>query len=350
MGVLFAGDAIKKLINSGATFVEDMVDIFHDNKGNVSSFFGSALQNLRDFGKGIEWEELGKSLSDIAIVMSGALTQFLNWITDPKVSGQLGLAMEGLLRYLPVIATGVGRLVVKVLGFEELKDEHGMGTGQFVETSLPGFANVTDTLTGGLASTVAGGVASLISGTRNLFRSDSVVERILRVENEVLPGGKFRGEMVEMFRRDDGMPVNPFLHDVGGRWFLKPYPRRGVPIDTVDYLEEHPEDRRNFLMGMVGFKGGYHEQATGIPGTIEDAIITSDGQVIQTDPEDSIYAFKGDVSIAPANQVREYGWRDFSGGDSGRGNQNGVVNNYINSSNFDFTGMSPAPEFDPVGV
>jgi hypothetical protein len=86
---------------------------------------------------------------------------------------------------------------------------------------------------------------------------------------------------------------------------------------------------------------------------VNDAIITSEGQVIRTDPEDNIYAFKGDVSIAPANSVRE-----FSGSSSGRdGGQSGsstsvsnVTNNYINNSNFNLSDLLPGSEFDPVGV
>jgi hypothetical protein len=82
----------------------------------------------------------------------------------------------------------------------------------------------------------------------------------------------------------------------------------------------------------------------------EDAIITSDGQVIETDPEDSIYAFKGSVSIAPANQMREYSGGSF-GGDSDAGrSRGGDINNFFNNSNYDFTGMLPVPVFDPVGV
>jgi hypothetical protein len=86
-------------------------------------------------------------------------------------------------------------------------------------------------------------------------------------------------------------------------------------------------------------------------GRLEDGIITSDGQIIHTDPDDSIYAFKGDVSISPANRMNEY-----SGSMDNRfpGNPpqgfGPVTNNYVNNSNLQFMDLNPAPEFDPVGV
>jgi hypothetical protein len=95
--------------------------------------------------------------------------------------------------------------------------------------------------------------------------------------------------------------------------------------------------------------------------SVEDAIITSDGQVIRTDPEDNIYTFKGDVSIAPANAQGGVSMapanttREFSGSPVGYNNQqssvvNNVTNNYINQSNFNLSDLLPGSEFDPVGV
>jgi hypothetical protein len=98
------------------------------------------------------------------------------------------------------------------------------------------------------------------------------------------------------------------------------------------------------------------------PGDVEDAIITSDGQVIKTDPEDNIYAFKGDVSIAPANgrgggvsMEPANSMREFSGSPAGYSNQqssvvNNVTNNYLSQSNFNLSDLLPGSEFDPVGV
>jgi hypothetical protein len=96
---------------------------------------------------------------------------------------------------------------------------------------------------------------------------------------------------------------------------------------------------------------------------VDDAIITSEGQVIHTDPEDSIYAFKGDVAIAPAgsggsgevSMAPANAVRGYSGSPSGYGNQqsnvtNNVTNNYINQSNFNLSDLFPGSEFDPVGV
>jgi hypothetical protein len=94
---------------------------------------------------------------------------------------------------------------------------------------------------------------------------------------------------------------------------------------------------------------------------VGDAIITSDGQVIHTDPEDNIYAFKGNVSISPANSGTDVSVnpansvREFSGSPADRGNQqanvvNNVTNNYLSQSNFNLSDLFPGSEFDPVGV
>jgi hypothetical protein len=93
------------------------------------------------------------------------------------------------------------------------------------------------------------------------------------------------------------------------------------------------------------------------PVTAKDAIITSDGQVIHTDPEDNIYAFKGDVSIAPANSMREFSGAPVSYNNSqstvnnnNNSNSSNVTNNYVSNSNFNLADLFPASEFDPVGV
>jgi hypothetical protein len=87
-----------------------------------------------------------------------------------------------------------------------------------------------------------------------------------------------------------------------------------------------------------------------LPSPVEDAIITSDGRIIHTDPDDSIYAFKGDVSIKPANRMAESsraGGGVFDGSSQGASN---VTNNYVNNSNFNFVDMNPGPKFDLVEV
>jgi hypothetical protein len=100
-------------------------------------------------------------------------------------------------------------------------------------------------------------------------------------------------------------------------------------------------------LGEVNMKG------MGIYNTpdIEDAIITSDGQVIHTDPEDSIYAFKGAVSIAPANSTREFSGSPINNDNSqSNSTTNNITNNYVSQANFNLADLFPASEFDPVGV
>jgi hypothetical protein len=86
------------------------------------------------------------------------------------------------------------------------------------------------------------------------------------------------------------------------------------------------------------------------PQKIDDGVITSDGKVIQTSPEDNIYAFKGDVSIAPANSMREFSGSPVSYNNSQTHSTSNVTNNYISQSNFNLADLFPASEFDPVGV
>jgi hypothetical protein len=98
--------------------------------------------------------------------------------------------------------------------------------------------------------------------------------------------------------------------------------------------------------------GSYQIKSSNPGGVINvnDAIVTSDGQVIHTSPEDNIYAFKGDVQIAPANQVREFSGSPVSYNNSQSSSSSNVTNNYINNSNFNLADLMPASEFDPVGV
>ena len=76
---------------------------------------------------------------------------------------------------------------------------------------------------------------------------------------------------------------------------------------------------------------------------VDDAIITSDGQVIHTHPDDTIYAFKGDVAINPLDG---YG---NTQGISQANTPNGGINYYSNS-NYDLDGFSPYSEFSPVSA
>ena len=92
------------------------------------------------------------------------------------------------------------------------------------------------------------------------------------------------------------------------------------------------------------------EQDARVRTSVRDAVITSKGEVIQTHPDDNIYAFKGDVSINPSNPTREFsGFSNSTSVASGDSASQNITHNHY-SSNYNMDGMTPFSDFCPVGV
>jgi hypothetical protein len=148
----------------------------------------------------------------------------------------------------------------------------------------------------------------------------------------------------------DSAEANPFTREVSEKDAL----RMGVSQSNMrPGIEKIELVRRRFAAEEAYIEE--HGSADGFdPLSVDDAIITSDGQVIHTNPDDNIYAFKGDVSIAPANQVREYpgfpSGGPFQQNNNSSTNNSNVVNNFISQVSAQLADMLPYSEFEPVGV
>jgi hypothetical protein len=162
-------------------------------------------------------------------------------------------------------------------------------------------------------------------------------------------------ETGEMYRVRKGVDREPFIGAIND--YMWPLQSWGS-VKDASVLSKYAD-----VVGTVGALGsGSSVKDAGVEGTVEgvksgtsveDAIITSEGQVIHTDPEDNIYAFKGDVSIAPANRTREFSGSPvaYNSQQSSVVNNNNVTNNYnVLQSIFNGQGLLPGSEFDPVGV
>jgi len=83
-----------------------------------------------------------------------------------------------------------------------------------------------------------------------------------------------------------------------------------------------------------------------------DLIISSDGQIFEPSPQDSIFAVKnGSVSLQPSYPVSSVSANPSVGTESTQKSQtSNVTNVYNSSSNVDLSGINPFSEFCPVGV
>jgi phage-related protein len=84
----------------------------------------------------------------------------------------------------------------------------------------------------------------------------------------------------------------------------------------------------------------------------DDLILSSDGQVYETAPDDSVLAIKnGAVSMSPSNPISSVSaGTPVAQGSQGGGSTSTVTNVYNQSSILDSAGVSPFSQFSPVGV
>lgn len=115
---------------------------------------------------------------------------------------------------------------------------------------------------------------------------------------------------------------------------------QGIWKDTtfiVNYLAESEREVMDVLRRRV---------------SANDLIISSDGQVFETAPNDSVLAIQnGSVSMQSSSPVSGLSSSVERGAEfSQRSSSQGTTNNVYNNSNIDLTGASPFSEFCPVGV
>jgi len=140
--------------------------------------------------------------------------------------------------------------------------------------------------------------------------------------------------------------------------------------------ETSVNDLSNLLLGnesssdQVGILRGIHKDTTVIASILlesnrdivdlierkarrpNDLIISSDGQVYEPAPTDSILAIQnGQVSMQSSSPISSVSGRSSFSTDSSQGSSNSNVTNvYNSSSNVDFNGINPFSDFCPVGV
>jgi hypothetical protein len=255
-----------------------------------------------------------------------------------KLGSIVGPALFGMSPLVGALTFGVGATVVSSL-FELMtaNTNKAMGLDSLDLSTPEGQAAALERaqVLGAAMPGVPGMEASPVTG-------ESVEKAIARVEN-------LRRGWYEL------------RHPTPEKQYLNLVSSGVSPLDARVFADEYASTYVPYEIYASTTAGGVSAEATSV-GEVEDAIVTSDGQVIKTSPEDSIYAFKGDVSIAPvqsggggvsmapANTMRE-----FSGSPAGYNNQqssvsSNVTNNYISQSNFNLSDLLPGSEFDPVGV
>jgi hypothetical protein len=300
-----------------------------------------------------------------------------NWVKEegwPALTGFLKefgtFVKDTLWPFLKEVAAPIfGASLVNNFGM--LKDFLGLfnpekDKGEVFKNLAQRFSNAIDLLNAGIGS-VVGGAGEL------LFPGNSASE-VLRHNSMVTP-------VVTRNNVDGNRGSTFYLDKVSGELFSLPrgyntenFKEQGI-ITPTEYNWSYISDMDKFPMGdatPLGEVPGVAESkdvegvlsagSEGPVSSVEDAIITSEGRVIHTDPDDNIYAFKGDVSIAPSNaggssvsMAPANAIKEFSGLPAGYNSQqssvvNNVTNNYVNNSNFNLSDLLPGSEFDPVGV
>jgi hypothetical protein len=296
----------------------------------------SAAVAIGNWVKEDGWPALTGFLKEFGTFIKDTLWPFLRDVGAPALGAHLVNNLGMLGDFLRFFSPGENKI-------EVLKD-----LGQRL-------ANTVNLLTATIGS-VARGAGELIApgnSTSGILQQEAAVRPIIVRNNS----GKNRGSTFYL------NPDSGELYSLPSRYNTRNFESQGI-ITPTNYDWSYISDPSRFPISAatnLGVAPGLVSDAA-IDESVRDAIITSDGQVIRTDPEDNIYAFKGDVSIAPAgvggsgvSMAPANAMREFSGSPSGHNSQqpsttNNVTNNYINQSNFNLSDLLPGSEFDPVGV
>jgi hypothetical protein len=319
-----------------------------DNGGAVWTAIGDAARAIGGWVEKTVWPEFASAMTSFGKFITETLWPFFKEVGAPVFISSL------------VNTFGVVGDLFHTLG-------GNMGVGDFLKSLLTRAGNASNLASSGRGATVSGVLggtgeddfwyrrsvinsqgmaivarhnAGLELGSR--FYLDPETGKMYRVRKEVDRGG-FSSAI------GDYDPLFSTWGSVKDASLLSGY---ADVVGTVEALKP------NASVGSVGGlstetgETGKVESASGskVEG-VEDAVITSEGHVIHTDPEDSIYAFKGDVSIEPANRTREFSGSPVAYSSQQSSVTNSVTNNYnVSQSNFNWPDLLPGSEFDPVGV
>jgi len=315
-------EAIEPHIISIAVFLaETVAEWLNENKENIglllsnvtgiataiSGVIKRVLEGIESFLSG-----LNTHMMDIGNLLGGILVEVLSGVKN---------FLEGLTPHMQRIGDVLGGVLTEALRAVE-------SILRIINVPLGAFASALEGFTSWVRNSVVGKFFGWDDDSK-AAKADAAREAALNAE-----AARIRGDSNTLGVLTSALGLNSGLS------------REEIPLLQGIY-------RNTEVIASLLFEV-YRDEATSLirSKSVGDLIISSDGQVFETAPSDSVLAIQnGAVSMQSSSPVSGISNRpNFDSGSSQGSQGSNVTNIYSSSSNIDFSGVSPFSEFCPVGV